>query len=79
VFYRFLVIAIREELARMSTSILRGDHALACLGNEILEFESLDEVGIPDHGPVFDSDLLEVLHDLLDVFAEEGLLFVCEI
>merc|ERR1719162_2638616 len=59
------IILMRVCTSRL-LSILCRNHFLHGLVEQILEFECLDQIRIPDHTAVLDSDIFILLHDVLD-------------
>lgn len=70
VLHPLLVVTIREVLASVGATRffavggrLSGLHGA---GEEVAEFEGLDQVAVPDHAAVFGADVVEHLVDFAD-------------
>ena len=68
-FHPVVVITIRIILACMRAATLetidRRSNRRRCIEHEILEFHGLDQVGIPDQGPIRDCDIAQRLKCLV--------------
>lgn len=66
-----LVITVLEILTGVGTTgLLAGAsrvHGLGSTGQQVLELEGLDQITVPDHAAVSDSDILEGLEDLVNL------------
>jgi len=62
------IVAVGEVLLSMGSTgflpSLCGIHLLHCLVEQILQLERLDEVRVPDHASVADTNILVLFHDL---------------
>mmetsp|Transcript_32133 Transcript_32133/g.36466 ORF Transcript_32133/g.36466 Transcript_32133/m.36466 type:complete len:356 (-) Transcript_32133:748-1815(-) len=70
-FHPVLVISLGEIISGVSTtgflSVFSGKHSHLGLEEKILEFQSFDQVGIPDKSSIGNSNILELLGNFADL------------
>ena len=67
------VVSVREVVSRVSSSrFLSGfcrEHSHLSLDEQVLKFEGLDQVGVPDFTSIRDTNIMVHLRDILDLSA----------